>query len=67
MDPEEIKLYFEKNPPPPSLDWKPWARIGDTQKFLNSCYKEISNFKGNIENCPGYWRLKEFYLDMIVR
>ena len=65
MNPEEIKRYFEKNPPPLEIQWKPWAKITDTQKFLENCYITISNYKGNIENCPAWWRLKEFYQDML--
>ena len=65
MNLEEIKRYFEKNPPPVSVDWKPWAKISDTQKFLTGSYITISNFKGNIETCPAWWHLKEFYQDMV--
>lgn len=65
MNLEEIKRYFEKNPPPASVDWKPWAKISDTQKFLGSCYVTVSTFKGNVETCPSWWHLKEFYQDMV--
>lgn len=65
MNPDEIKRYFEKNPPPQEVAWKPWAKITDTQKFLNSCYVTIANYKGNIEMCPAWWHLKEFYQDML--
>lgn len=65
MSPEEIKRYFEKNPPPQEVAWKPWAKITDTQKFLNSCFIGIANYKGTIEMCPARWHLKEFYLDMV--
>jgi len=65
MNLEEIKRYFEKNPPPTSVDWKPWAKITDTQKFLDSCYVTITHHKGNIEVCPAWWHLKEFYQDML--
>ncbi|WP_116787816.1 DUF6965 family protein [Flavobacterium psychrotrophum] len=65
MNPDEIKKYFEKNLPPQQVDWKPWAKITDIQKFLNACYITIANFKSNIETCPGWWHLKEFYSDML--
>ncbi|MCR5862560.1 hypothetical protein LRS05_10550 [Flavobacterium sp. J372] len=67
MNPEEVKRYFEKNPPPQEVAWKPWVRITDTQKFLNSCYVTIGGFKGNIEACPSWWHLKEFYQDMLEK
>lgn len=66
MNPEEIKRYFEKNPPPLSVDWKPWAKITNTQKFLASCYSAIASFKGTYDKCPSYWHLKEFYDDMLI-
>jgi len=65
MNVDEIKRYFEKYPPPESVDWKPWAKITNTSKFLDSCYVTISYFKGNLENCPAWWHLKEFYQDML--
>jgi hypothetical protein len=52
MNPEAIKRYFEKNPPPQEVDWKPWAKITDSRNFLRSCYSSIANYKGNIEYCP---------------
>lgn len=64
MTPDEIKRYFENNPPPETVDWKPWAKITDTQGFLKNCYMLIGNHKGNIETCPAWWRLREFYEDM---
>jgi hypothetical protein len=67
MNPEEIKRYFEKNPPPQEVAWKPWAKITDSQNFLKSCYSSIANFKGNIENCPAWWHLKEFYVDILAK
>lgn len=63
---EEIKRYFEKNQPPPVVDWKPWAKITNTAKFLESSYATIANHKGSIETCPAWWHLKEFYQDMIT-
>lgn len=62
MSPEEIKRYFESFPPPKEVQWKPWATITDSQVFLNSCYTGIKNFNGNIERCPAWWHLKDFYL-----
>jgi len=64
MSPEEIKSYFEKNPPPTAVDWKPWAKITDTARFLEICYLRIEVFKGRMEDCPAWWRLREFYKDM---
>jgi len=49
MNVDEIKRYFEKYPPPQSVDWKPWAKITDTAKFLNSCYVTISYSKGTLK------------------
>lgn len=65
MNVEDIKRYFEKNPPPVAVNWKPWAKITDTKKFLESCYVTIAVHKGNIETCPSWWHLTEFYQDMI--
>ncbi|WP_426486122.1 DUF6965 family protein [Flavobacterium sp. 2] len=44
MNPEDIKRYFETNPPPTEVLWKPWAKIVDSQLFLNSCYIGIPKF-----------------------
>lgn len=65
MTPIEIKAYFDQNPPPPTFDFKPWAKITDCEKFLQSCYSELANFNGPYEKSPGYWRLKEFYITMV--
>ena len=62
MTPIEIKSYFENNPPPESFELKPWAKITNSAKFLQSCYNALANYKGKYEDCPDYWRLKEFYL-----
>lgn len=62
MNPEEIKRYFENNPPPEQVDWKPWAKITNTQTFLKSCYTGIQTFNGTLEMCPAWWHLKDFYL-----
>ncbi|MCO6148929.1 hypothetical protein [Flavobacterium sp. NRK1] len=37
----------------------------DGSRGLNSCYLAIANYKGNIEICPAWWHLKEFYQDML--
>ena len=58
----EIKTYFDNNPPPETFELHPWAKITDTAKFLHSHYSAIVNYKGKIEDCPDYWRLKDFYL-----
>ncbi|AYN03551.1 hypothetical protein [Flavobacterium sp. 140616W15] len=65
MTPEEIKRYFEATAPPQEVDWKPWAKITDSQLFLKSCYSTINNYKGSLDMCPAWWHLKEFY--MLVR
>jgi hypothetical protein len=64
MNPDEIKRYFESFPPPKEVDWKPWAKITDSQVFLNSCYTTIGNFNGPIDRCPAWWHLRDFYLLM---
>lgn len=64
MNPEEIKRYFEVSPPPKKVEWKPWAKITDTDIFLKSCYTGISTFNGSLEMCPAWWHLKDFYLLM---
>ena len=61
MTPEEIKRYFTDNPPPKELDWKPYAKIIDSRAFLDHTFILIANHKGNLETCPAWWRLKEFY------
>ncbi|OCB78324.1 hypothetical protein B0A79_12300 [Flavobacterium piscis] len=62
MTPEEIKRYFETTPPPQEVDWKPWAKITNSQVFLKSCYSTINNYKGSLDMCPAWWHLKDFYL-----
>lgn len=64
MTHEEIKRYFESTPPPLEVNWKPWAKISDTQLFLRSCYTGIYNYNGSLEMCPAWWRLKDFYILM---
>lgn len=61
MNLDEIKRYFESTPPPQEVQWKPWAKISDTQKFLNSCYTGISNFNGTPDMYPAWWHLKDLY------
>lgn len=62
MTPEEIKRYFEATPPPQEVELKPWAKITDSQLFLRSCFLTIYNYKGDLEMCPAWWHLKEFYV-----
>ncbi|WP_369014125.1 DUF6965 family protein [Flavobacterium anhuiense] len=62
MNPEEIKRYFDNTPPPLQVDWKPWAKITDSQLFLKSCYTGIRTFNGPLEMCPAWWHLKDFYI-----
>ncbi|WP_255462968.1 DUF6965 family protein [Flavobacterium sp. LPB0248] len=64
MNPEEIKRYFEHNPPPKEVRLTEWANITDTQVFLRSCYLTIRNFSGPVERCPAFWHLRDFYLLM---
>ena len=64
MNPEEIKRYFESSPPPLELDWKPWAKITDSQLFLKSCYTGIRTFNGPLDMCPAWWHLRDFYILM---
>lgn len=65
MTPEEIKTYFDSNPPPFEVEWKPWAKVINTKRFLEACYTAISVYTGNYQNCPDYWHLLEFYQDII--
>ncbi|MHA3788305.1 DUF6965 family protein [Flavobacterium hauense] len=64
MTPEEIKRYFLHNPPPEEVDWKPYMKIANSQGFLNHTFVLIHNHKGKLEDCPAWWRLREFYQDM---
>ncbi|MEH6308495.1 hypothetical protein RYH73_22760 [Olivibacter sp. CPCC 100613] len=61
MTPQELKEYFDNNPPPFEVEWMPWAKIINTKRFLEACYTAISVYKGNYQNCPDYWHLLEFY------
>jgi len=63
MTPQELKEYFDQNPPPFEIDWKPWAKIINSKVFLTSSYKSIERFKGNYQQCPSYWHLLELYHD----
>lgn len=65
MTPDELKEYFENNPPPLELQWKPWAKMTDSKRFIEGCLIGIGAFKGHYNHCPDYWHLKEFYEDMI--
>ncbi|AWK07519.1 hypothetical protein HYN56_19965 [Flavobacterium crocinum] len=62
MNHEEIKRYFENNPPPKEVRLTEWANITDTQVFLRSCYSTIRNFNGPIDRCPAWWHLRDLYL-----
>ncbi|ABQ06060.1 MULTISPECIES: DUF6965 family protein [Flavobacterium] len=64
MNHEEIKRYFESNPPPKELRLTEWANITDTQVFLRSCYSTIRNFSGPVDRCPAWWHLRDFYILM---
>jgi len=58
----KIKRYFEAAPPPQEAELKPWARITDSQLFLKSCFLTIYHYKGDLDMCPAWWHLKEFYV-----
>lgn len=62
MNHEEIKSYFETNPPPKQVQWTPWANINDTQVFLRSCYIGILNFNGPVDRRPAWGHLRDFYI-----
>jgi len=62
MNPDEIRRYFEKNPPPKEVAWKPWAKITDTKKFLESCYSSISNYKAILKAAQPSGISKNFIL-----
>ncbi|MFC0778672.1 DUF6965 family protein [Flavobacterium sp. HJSW_4] len=64
MNHEEIKRYFENNPPPKEVRLTEWANITDTQVFLKSCYSTIRNFNGPIDRCSAWWHLRDFYILM---
>ncbi|RXM45539.1 hypothetical protein [Flavobacterium sp. YO64] len=64
MNHEEIKRYFESNPPPTEVRLTEWANITDTQVFLRSCYSTIRNFNGPVDRCPAWWHLRDFYILM---
>lgn len=64
MNHEEIKRYFENNPPPKEVRLTEWANITDTQVFLKSCYSTIRNFNGPVDRCPAWWHLRDFYILM---
>ncbi|RDI11258.1 DUF6965 family protein [Flavobacterium sp. AG291] len=61
MTVEEIKRYFTGNPPPKEVNWKPYAKITDAERFLAHAFVLIENHKGKQDDCPAWWRLKEFY------
>lgn len=64
MTPIELKQYFEQNPPPATFELKPWAKIIDMERFLRGAYSELSNFKGDYNDCPSYWRLKDLHKEL---
>jgi len=65
MTPIEIKSYFDQNPPPETFELHPWAKIIDCEKFLQSTYNTLANYKGNYEDCPAFWRSKKFYIAIL--
>jgi hypothetical protein len=65
MMPQELKDYFDKNPPPFfELQWKPWAKMINSKRFIEGYLTDIEAFKGHYEKRPDYWHLKEFYEDI---
>lgn len=65
MTPQELKEYFDSNPPPFEVDWKPWAKIINSKQFIEACFNAISVYKGSYQNCPDYWHLLELHHHMI--
>jgi len=65
MTPQDIKEYFDSNPPAFEVEWKPWAKIINSKKFLEACYNAIGVYKGSYQSCPDYWHLLEFYYHII--
>lgn len=64
MTPQELKEYFDSNPPPFEINWKPGTKIINSKRFLENAYMCIENFKGSYEKCPDHWHLKELYEDI---
>jgi len=63
MTPQELQEYFEQNPPPEEVQWKEWAKITDTKKFITNSLISIRQ-SSNYNKCPDYWHLLEFYQDI---
>jgi len=61
MTPQELRKYFDENPPPLEIEWRPWAKIVNSRVFLDNAFTCISLFKGNYRNCPDYWHLVDLY------
>jgi len=66
MTPQELKDYFDSNPPPLEIDWKPGTKIINSKLFLENAFMCIANYKGYYQNCPDYWHIKELYEDILV-
>jgi len=52
MMPQELKDYFDKNPPPFELQWKPWAKVINSKRFIEGCLIGTEAFKGHYESVP---------------
>jgi len=61
MTPKELKEYFEYYPLPQKIDWKPWAKIRDSKKFVENAIQCIDAYRGPYEDCPEYWFLMELH------
>jgi len=64
MTPQQLREYFDSNPPPFEIDWKPHAKIINSKRFLDNAFMCIAIFKGPYEKCPDYWHLLELYNDI---
>ena len=64
MTPQELKEYFDNNPPPFEVDWKPWAKMVNSKLFIENALMCIEQFNGRYDKCPDYWHLLEFYEDI---
>jgi len=54
---EELKTFFANHPVPKNTMLNAATKILDPVAFLGANFGTIESWKGNLDNCPGYWHL----------
>lgn len=46
------------------LDEATKKNIIDMERFLRGAYNELTNFNGDYNDCPSYWKLKDLHKEL---